>query len=218
MLFVGASITAGSGATTPMLGYPQVLVAQVEREVGTVDAVVVGHGGAVVAEAERWPLREGEDLIMVHLATNDFEHAIPVLTYRAQYRALLARLRASSPIASLICLGVWSASVDVNRLGLHPAAYDAEVRSACESMGGSFVPLSGIFAESDLHAPPARWRAMGGRQGLAGPDVLQGREIGFHPNDAGHERIAATVFAAAEARHMLRPPGEFLGASLARYA
>ena len=218
MLFVGASITAGSGASTPMLAYPQMLAAQVAREVGRVDPVVVGHGGAVAAQASRWPLPEGEDLIMVHLATNDFEHANPIPSYGAEYRALLARLRATSPIASIICLGVWAASTDVNRLGLRPAAYDAEVRSACQSMGGSFVPLMGIYAEPDLHAPPARWRVMGGRAGLAGPDVMEGREIGFHPNDAGHERIAGAVFTAVQDRRMLRPPGQFAGARLARFA
>ena len=188
---MGASITAGVGATNPSSAYPAVLSQEIGAEVGPVLPAVVARPGATVSTALTWPYPTDQDLVVVHTVTNDFLHATPPPVYRASLRELLERLRSESPDAAMVCLGVWGGPADVNRAGLGVPVYDRVVEDDCRLVGGIFVPLSALFELGPLHAPDTY-------ASLAGP------RLSFHPDDAGHERIAMTVHAAFEGRYGLQ--------------
>lgn len=194
ILFVGASVTAGVGATTVADQYPSVLAQEIGREVGPVTSTVVAERGATVSTAQTWGLPRDQDLIVVHLATNDFLRGTPPPLYGASLRALLGRLRNESPDAAVACLGVWAGQDDFGRSGLDPAAYDAQVRSACQGVHGTYVPLTRLFERAGLHGP-------------SGYATMAGPHLGFHPDDAGHQRIAAAVFSALNQRYVFKPEG-----------
>jgi lysophospholipase L1-like esterase len=194
ILYVGASITAGTGATGRSSAYPRILSGLIERRVGPVSTRVVARPGAELAVAMLWPTAYDADLIVVHMATNDYLQGTPLPVYRMELRALLNRLHARSPGASVACLGVWSPPTAFDRAGLRATAYDDVVEDECGSVGGTFVPLSGIYRQADVHVPPPvhRHRRLG--------------EIGFHPNDAGHARIASAVYAGLVSHGVLPGP------------
>jgi lysophospholipase L1-like esterase len=192
ILFVGASITVGVGATSPSDAYPAVLSQEIGADVGPVAPTVVAHLGATVSTALTWPYPTDQDLILVHTATNDFLRSTPLPVYRASLLELLERLRSESLYATIVCLGVWAGNDDVNSAGVGVPAYDAVIAANCGLVGGIFVPLTALFERGPLHEPSTYAT-------LAGP------RLGFHPDDAGHERIAMAVYAALGDQHVLEP-------------
>jgi lysophospholipase L1-like esterase len=218
MLFVGASITAGVGASDPSRGYAATLVALVQRQVGPVDTMVVAHSGAVAAEALKWDFPANQDLIVVHMGTNDFDHSTPLSAFQPAMHALFDRLRGGSPGASFVCLGVWAGATDVNKAGLHPGAYDSVVQSNCQGAGGSFVSLEGLFPMPALHPVSERVVIVRDARRLQGNSYVTSSEVGFHPNDTGHERIASAVFTVIESDHLLGAREWRQAAGLSRFA
>lgn len=192
ILFVGASITAGVGATSPSDYYPAFLGQEIAAHVGPVLPTVVAQSGATVAAALTWLYPIDQDLIVVHTATNDFLHATPPAVYRESLLELLQRLRSESLDAAIVCLGVWATQDDVNQAGLGVTTYDALVAADCELVGGAFVPLWKLFEQPALHAPSTYAT-------LAGP------RSAFHPDDAGHAGIAMAVYDALQRRYVLEP-------------
>jgi hypothetical protein len=118
----------------------------------------------------------------VQVATNDFVTDVPVDVYAASYAEVLARLRAASPNAELVCLGAWSDPSSVNGLGVAAVDYDVAARTACGGEGGRYVDLSAVYLDVRNHGPV-------GRPTYHGPGDL------FHPNDRGHAEVAAMVLA-----------------------
>jgi lysophospholipase L1-like esterase len=205
MLFVGASITAGVGASRPEDGFPAVVERTVQAEIGPTAISVVAHNGAVVEETTRWDLPMEQNVLVVHMVTNDFERATPLAIYRENLRWLLARLRGGSPRARLICLGAWQSAMAHNRLNLGVGAYDGVAKSDCEEQGGVFVPLVPYFMQASLHNSPPHH-----------PPAGHG-EDGFHPNDLGHERIALAVLEVLLSGHTLDPHGLVQVGAVVRY-
>lgn len=147
-VFVGASITAEVGATEPVDSYPADLTRRMQQQVGPVVPTVIAHPGARVATALQWQFPRDQNLVIVHLATNDFLVATPPATYGASLDALVQRLRAESPQASIVCLGVWGAEADTNRAGLAASTYDAQDQAACQSAGGTLRAAVGPVSAS----------------------------------------------------------------------
>ena len=218
MLFVGASITAGVGASDPGKGYADTLTALVERQVGPVNPVVVAHSGALTAETQKWDVPADQDLIVVHMGTNDFDHSTPLPAFEQAIHALFDRLRGSSPHASFACPGVWAGTADVNKAGVHPGAYDGIVRASCQSVGGSFVSLETLFPLPALHPVSERVVVVRDQRRVSGSTIVTSSEVGFHPNDVGHERIAGAVFSTIEANHLLGAREWRQAAGLSRFA
>lgn len=192
-LFVGASVTRGYYSTAVDYAYPAELDRLLRAGGRPVWATVVAHPGARVAEAAAWPLAGGQDIVVVHLVTNDFRRSTPLGAYRASYDRLLGRLRRGSPRAHLLCLGDWGPPVALNEIGVPAVDYDAVIDAACEDRGGVFVPLSQLYA--DL------WN-----RGPAGRPTALGPSDAFHPNDAGQLAIARTALAGLDGS----PPVEAL--------
>ena len=193
VLFVGASVTRGYYSTNARDAYPAELDRLLIAGRRPMRATIVAQPGARVAEAAAWPLPLGQNIVVVHLVTNDFRRSTPLSAYRASYDRLLERLRWGSPRARLLCLGDWGPAVALNEADVPAVDYDAVVNAACQARGGMFVPLSQVYADSRNRGP-------------AGRPTPFGRSDRFHPNDSGQLAIAQTALAGLDGN----PPAEAL--------
>lgn len=192
MLFVGASITAGIGAQQPSQAYPQLVADRVGMRGKPVTLTVIAQTGARVSRAMRWRYPGGQNVIVVHLSTNDYLHATPIPVYKSDLDTILRHLRRSSPQATLVCLGAWVRPSAVNRDHLGPAVYDAMDQGDCRSFGGHYIPLDNLYIHPRLHdpAPLQVGPPLPSHQGTV---IVAGRRVAFHPSDAGHAAIALVV-------------------------
>lgn len=205
MLFVGASITAGIGASSTADSFPYVLGDEVQKMVGPVQETVVATPGAPARVAMRWPLPGGQDLVVVHMATNDFLQGTPPLEYQSELLTLLRRIRAGSPHATLVCLGVWGSPDQLNRDDEGTAPYNLADQADCRAEGGYFVPLQRFFGQRRLHDPMPLGASPELRSVLGVYD-LRGRTVAFHPSDAGENAIAEAIYGVLERSNSLEPP------------
>jgi lysophospholipase L1-like esterase len=193
---VGASETTGAGSDQPLRdGWPRVL----HRTALAPGAVHVNMGipGATVAQAlaEEVPttLDARPHLVTVWLNVNDLTRGVAVATYESQLESLVRQLRRGGQTRVLVAntppldqlpayqLGRVLADVPapeaVQELVAH---YNAAIARVAQRQGAVLV---------DLHAAGMAARAAGTEASLISRD-------GFHPNTAGHARIAE-VFAEA---------------------
>lgn len=182
VLFVGASITSGLEQTSLADTYPGKVVADLRQRGLRVDWDERARAGALVADAQTWPYPVDQQVIVVHLITNDFLHGTPLDTYQHRLHEVLVALRERSPQATLLCLGTWEAPGTVNRDHVPLETYDAAATQSCEREHGIFIPLDGIFV-----TPGAR--------GPLGQSTPWGPTDGWHPNDVGAQLIANAVLA-----------------------
>lgn len=180
VLFVGASITSGLEQTSLDETYPGRVVAGLRDQGDRVDWQERARWGALVNDALTWPYPPDQQLIVVHLITNDFVRGTPIDSYQDALSQVLVDLRGSSPQAHILCLGVWGAPNSVNPEGVPLTAYDAAAQQTCGSEHGDFIPLDGIFASA-------------GSRGPMGQGTPWGPTDGWHPNDVGAQRIADAV-------------------------
>lgn len=183
VLFVGASITTGAEQSSIDTTFPGLVVAGLRDRGLQVDWTERAKWGAYVPEALTWPYPGGQQVIVVHLITNDFVRGTPITTYEDELHQLLVDLRVRSPQADLLCLGTWEKPGALNRDRVSEATYDSAAEKTCAQEDGHFVPLAPIFA-----AP--------GSRGPLGRPTPFGPSDDFHPNDLGAQRIAAAVLRA----------------------
>ena len=193
VLVVGASVSHGVGASAPSHDYVSDLGRMLEERTGrTVDLTVWSRPGARVSNGDRWTLPPGQQVVIVHLITNDFIDATPLLAYQRNLNTLLGRLHATSPQASLLCLGAWEPTYAVNGAGVPVLAYDSIEKGACTRHGGHFLSPSPIYQHAAWRGPTGRLTAFG-----PGDD--------FHPNNRGHLHLAEAILAQLEAQHAVAP-------------
>jgi lysophospholipase L1-like esterase len=162
--------------------YPGRVVTGLRNQGFRVDWQERARWGAQVADALTWPYPPGQQIIALHLITNDFVRGTPIDSYQEALSQVLVDLRSSSPRARLMCLGVWGAPDSVNLDHVSLAAYDAAAQQTCQREHGDFIPLDGIFASA-------------GSRGPKGQITPWGPTDGWHPNDVGAQRIADAVLA-----------------------
>lgn len=171
LLFLGDSLAEGWNATTLGATFPYRAAAALGRS-GPVDLHVLavpGYGVAALSAISQVAPRTG--LVVLELGTNDVPRQVDPDVFEADYRALIAKVRAAAPRAALVCLGTWRA--DGTR-------WDARLRTACTAARGRYVPLTDLYLRPELHGTGT------------GPHVV-GLLDGFHPNDAGYAVIADRV-------------------------
>lgn len=174
VLLSGDSITEGWHATTEESSF-RGLVEEWLADRGAGSVTGTFRAGFTVQEvADGFEVPSGVDLAVVELGTNDIGRNNTVGTFGVQYAAYLDDLEEASPDVRLVCLGVWYPASD------RTAAFDAVIEGECTNRGGVFQPLSGLFGEPGLRGPE-------------GKPTWLGDSDTFHPNDAGHERIAELV-------------------------
>lgn len=180
--YIGASVTRGWYVTSLESGYPAVSAHMMAREERRdVDWRVVALPGAPIATVLTWPVPAGEDVVVIHVVSDDFLYGTPLDVYRTRYRELLDKVRAASPRAKIVCLGDWGKVGAVDREGLMAYQYDQIVHDACTAEAGVYVPINGDYD-------------MPGSRGPIGHASLFGPAHGdFHPNDFGNKLIAESV-------------------------
>lgn len=183
VLVAGDSIAGGYYASAPDRAFDDLLDDRIasENQDAAVVPVTIAVSGArafrVAAGVESATVvAEPFDVAVLEAGTAD----IGVSTVRelaAGYTRLLASVEARSPDAEVVCLGPWDRP-QVTR------PFEAAVRRVCADH--VFVPLSDLFADRSLHGP-------------AGESTPLGKRDWYHPNDQGHEAIAARVAEALDA-------------------
>ncbi len=179
VLFVGDSLMWGSFASDESLTYRARITAALGAD-GPVDVVSVARPGlraakaAVSLQKQQGPF----DLVFVEIGAND-SVAITPAQFGADYADLLDQVRVLAPQAGLVCAGVWN--------GIDEATpFDRELRPVCAEHRGVVVPMTGLYIDETLRGP----------EGSVLPDGTVRDQ--FHPNDLGHEAIAAAVLAVVD--------------------
>ncbi|MHA7264723.1 SGNH/GDSL hydrolase family protein [Arthrobacter sp. TMN-37] len=172
--FSGDSLTVGWHATTEAESFRSVVITDLGDRVGET-TVTARVGATLQGVADEFKIPAGVDLAVVALGTNDFG-TDPAL-FGKQYTAYLGRVVEASPDAQLICLGAWQPGSSPGT-----SARDTAAREACTGQNGTFIPLTGLFADASLRGP------QGAPTWVGGADT-------FHPNSAGHRKIADQILA-----------------------
>ncbi|QMT02586.1 SGNH/GDSL hydrolase family protein [Gordonia jinghuaiqii] len=173
VLYLGDSITRGSGAATYADSFREVATATMKQALAT-DDHSVAKGGARLAQvaAMATPVVPAE-LVVIELGTNDLlAPPTPIDEFRRQYRDLIGAVRAVNPSAAVVCMGVW-------RPPSKAEPYDSVIADECGSARSRYLPLSDLFQDTQLRGPA-------GREALG----TNGEGDDFHPNDRGHSAIA----------------------------
>jgi lysophospholipase L1-like esterase len=175
VLFIGDSLTGGCFVSAPERAFVSLVSAALP---GYVPFVRCSYGGKLAEVPRGLP---GARFVVVEIGTNDVSgwptfEPTPLPTFRAQYVSLLRRI--VQPGRRVVLCGTWGAGG-----GTASAAYDAVIRKLARRFGCAYVPLRGLYCNVANRLPA-------GEPGCYGPTDA------FHPNDAGHGRIAARVLAA----------------------
>ncbi|MGH7910522.1 MAG: SGNH/GDSL hydrolase family protein [Candidatus Dormibacteraceae bacterium] len=195
VLVIGASLSHGLGASTPGHDYVSELRRMIAQRTGRpVSTTVWSRTGARIATSDRWTLPPGQQIVITQLITNDFFAGTPLLSYQSGATALLQRVRDTSPRASVLCLGAWEGAFSIDRMGVPVSAYNAIDQHACAVRHAAYLSLSPIFQIRACRGPKGRPTAFG-------------RGDDFHPNDRGHQRLAAAILKQLVREHAVPAPG-----------
>lgn len=195
LLGFGDSIIAGAGAADSGSALVASLARQMARELGRPLAWrALGRSGAGARVLHRQVLAADSgppaDLVVVSAGVNDVTGLLPMRRWRRDLSALALALRAHSPGALVVLVGL----PPLDRFPLLPPAL-------ARVMGGRARVFDAVLAE--LAAAEDGWLHL-----PIGPAV--GPELfcddGFHPGDAGYQVLVSLVGAAVLARWREDPP------------
>ncbi len=174
LLFVGTSLTAGLGLE-PDEAYPALIARRIDSLGLPYRVVNAGSSGETSAGALRridWLVREPVDVLVLETGANDGLRGLSVDSMRANVQAIIDRVRATSPNARILLVGMEAPP------NLGPR-YTSEFRKVfpelAERNDAVLLPflLDGVAAVDSLNQPD-----------------------GIHPNAAGSRRVAETVWGA----------------------
>lgn len=171
LLFAGDSLAGGFFASAKDKGFTQ-LVRQSLSQSGPVEefrgeqahATLSTVGGLVNVPA-------GLDLAIVELGTNDIKAKTDPATFAEQYAGLLAKIKADSPNAAILCASVWQSDATTKDV------YNRAIQEQCQTAGGKYADISVLFEVASNRGP-------------AGVETWVGTSDNFHPNDKGHQAIS----------------------------
>lgn len=188
-MFLGDSLAAGYFATTRESGFSATVLAELRQVRADLESVTASKAGGTVRVGSVLDLPANVDVAVIELGTNDSLKTDPA-TFARRYAGLLRRIRAESPDAHLVCLGVW-------RRTWRAWPYDAVIATAARRNGGEFVRLSDLYRDSRTRGP-------------AGRVVETGTTDNFHPNDHGHALIALRLLLSLREAVATRKPAASL--------
>lgn len=186
IIFFGDSITAGYGLDNPDEAFPGLIAAKIEEAGLPYRVVNAGLSGETTAGGLRrvdWILRQPCDVFVLGLGGNDGLRGIDPAEIERNLVAILAKVRAKNPDATLVVAGMQIfPSMGEDYRGAYQAAFPA----AAQATGATLVPflLEGVGGVSELN--------MGD---------------GIHPTAEGHRIVAENVW------RVLRPVLEKRAAS-----
>jgi acyl-CoA thioesterase I len=174
VLFVGTSLTAGLGLE-PEEAYPALIRRRIDSLGLPYRVDNAGYSGETSAGALRridWLVREPVDVLVLETGANDGLRGLSVDSMRANIQTIIDRVRAASPQARILLVGMEAPP----NLGTR---YTSEFRKVfpelAERNGAAFLPFLLV--------------------GVAAVDSLNQGD-GIHPNAAGSRRLAENVWAA----------------------
>jgi lysophospholipase L1-like esterase len=170
LVVVGDSLAFGRFADTQEDAFPQKLAAALHARLD-----VLAAPGVTTAQLGAQDVPGGGDVVVVEAGTNDFLYQTPRRRFADDYRALLAKAKAASPGAKLVCLTTWTPK-DLPPAKIPASFYDTTIRREC----GTVADLSAIASRPGTRGPE-------GRATYLGPGDA------FHPNSAGHTAIARAI-------------------------
>ena len=174
LLFVGTSLTAGLGLE-PDEAYPALIARRIDSLGLPYRVDNAGSSGETSAGALRridWLVREPVDVLVLETGANDGLRGLSVDSLRANVQSIIDRVRASSPKARILLVGMEAPP------NLGPR-YTSEFRKVFPELAqrndAVLLPflLDGVAAVDSLNQPD-----------------------GIHPNAAGSRRVAETVWEA----------------------
>jgi acyl-CoA thioesterase-1 len=172
LLFVGTSLTAGLGLE-PDQAYPALVSRRIDSLGLPYRVDNAGYSGETSAGALRrihWLVREPVDVLVLETGANDGLRGLSVDSMRANIQAIIDRVRARSPDARILLVGMEAPP----NLGTR---YTSEFRKVfpelAERNGATLLPFLLV--------------------GVAAVDSLNQGD-GIHPNAAGSRRLAETVW------------------------
>jgi acyl-CoA thioesterase-1 len=172
VLFLGTSLTAGPGID-PDQTYPALVQEKIDSAglpYRTVNAGVSGETSAGALRRLEWLLRQPFDVLVLETGANDMLRGGEPDSVRANLLSIIRRVRAERPDARIVLVGMLA----VRNLG----------REYVEEFD-SLYPR--VARENDLAFVPFLLEGVAGDPALNLPD-------GIHPNEAGHRRLAQTVW------------------------
>ncbi len=176
ILFLGTSLTAGLGVD-PDDAYPALVQAKVDSAGLPFRVVNAGSSGETSAGALRrldWLLRQPFDVVVVETGANDMLRGASPDSTRANLRRIVERLRTERPDARIVLAGMMA----LPNLGRE---YGEEFQAIYPELAREYrLPLIPFLLDG-----------VGGEAALNLPD-------GVHPNEAGHRRVAQTVWTTLE--------------------
>ena len=180
VLFVGDSLTAGYYATSEPQSFRALTGAWFASDGYPTSTNLAVPGGKIAdAATETAQISDaGADVAVIELGTNDASgyptwQPTPADEFEADYRSVLEAVRSARPQARLVLLGVWKEKADRD-------IYDGIIAALATEYDGCYVNLETLSDDPSLSGP-------------AGRATYNGTSDTFHPNDAGHQAIAAAV-------------------------
>ena len=175
IVFFGDSLTAGLGLEDPEAqAFPALIQQDLDAARLPWRVVNAGLSGETSAGGVRrvdWILRQPVDVFVLELGGNDGLRGIPPATTAANLQAIIDRVRAKDPAATIVLAGI------------------AAPPNMGEEFTRAFAAIFPRLAEKN-HLPliPFLLEKVAARPGLNQPD-------GIHPNARGHALVAETVWA-----------------------
>ena len=182
-MFLGTSLTDGYGLERDD-AYPALVQQKIDSAGLPWEVVNAGLSGEKSAGAlqrvRSWLIRQPFDVLVIETGANDMLTGADLDTMRANIQGIIDTVRAARPTARMVLAGMLAAP----------------------NLGESYVPpvqrhlsRAGAREPADVHPlhPGRRGRA-------AGLNLADG----IHPNEQGHQRVAATVWETLEP--VLRAP------------
>ena len=173
IVFIGDSITAGYGLE-PAAAYPALLQDKMDARGLPYQVVNAGVSGDTTAGGLRrinWVLRGSQpEIVVIALGGNDGLRGVPVEQTRENLSGMIDRIRDISPATRILLAGM----------------------RMPESMGADyserfFASFAIVAKEKDVALLPFLLAGVGG-------EAAMNQEDQIHPNAAGQQRIAATLW------------------------
>jgi len=174
VVFIGTSLTAGYGLT-PDRAYPaavQRLAAADNLPVRMVNAGLSGETSAGALRRVEWVLRSPADVVVIETGANDGLRALDIDATRANITGIVQRIRRAQPAARVFLVQM---EAPPNFGPDYTARFRDMYPAIARETGATLVPflLEGVAAVPELN-----------------------QSDGIHPNIAGAERVAGTVWTA----------------------
>ncbi|MBW3570097.1 MAG: arylesterase [Gemmatimonadetes bacterium] len=190
VMFLGTSLTDGYGLERED-AYPAIIQQKIDSAGLPWEVVNAGLSGEKSAGAlqrvRSWLIRQPFDVLVIETGANDMLTGANLDTMRANIQGIIDTVRAARPDARIVLAGMLAAP----NLGVgYVDQFNATFPELARENQVAFIPflLEGVAADTAMNLAD-----------------------GIHPNEKGHQRVAATVWETLEP--ILREPPASTGAA-----